>query len=151
MMWAMAPPPDEAALQRLVKLIAQRRVDLKMNKIDVARTAEIQINTYSKVELGKPVRPTTYGKIEEVLGWARGACLDILRGATAATVIETGAPGKVISAVQAGDLADDVAEAVQNAAIQVSDTLTSAEIREMKRLVVEELVKRGKLPKNDRD
>lgn len=151
MMCVMAPPYDEAALQRLAKLVEQRRVDLKMNKIDVARAAEIQINTYSKVEDGKPVRPMTYGKIEEVLGWARGSCGDILRGATTATVIENGAPGAVISPVQPGDLADDVAEAVQNAAITVSDSLTSAEIRQMKRLVVEELVKRGKIPKIDRD
>ena len=147
----MAPPYDETALQRLARLVEQRRVDLKMNKIDVARAAEIQINTYSKVADGKAVRPTTYGAIEEVLGWARGSCVEILRGATTATVIENGSPGAVISPLQQGDLASDVAEAVQNAAIIVSDSLTSGEIREMKRLVVEELVKRGKIPKTDRD
>lgn len=151
MMCVMAPPQDESALQRLATLVTQRRVDLKMNKIDVARAADIQINTYSKVEEGKTVRPTTYGKIEEVLGWARGSCVDILRGATAATVVENGSPGAVISPVQAGDLAEDVAEAVQNAAITVSDSLTAAEIRRMKQLVVEELVKRGKIPRNDRN
>ncbi|MFE9432917.1 hypothetical protein [Streptomyces sp. NPDC006640] len=147
----MAPPYDESALQRLADQIAQRRADLNMNKIDVARAAEIQINTYSKVEDGKPVRLTTYGSIERVLGWAPGSCVDILRGATAATVIDGGSPGAVFSPIQAGDLADDVAEAVQNAAIAVSDSLTAAEIRRMKLLVVEELVKRGKLPKNDRN
>lgn len=147
----MAPPHDESALQRLAALITQRRVDLKMNKIDVARAADIQINTYSKVEEGKPVRATTYGKIEEVLGWAPGSCSDILRGAAAATVIENGAPGAVISPIHPGDLANDVAEAVQNAAITVSDSLTSAEIRRMKQLVVDELVKRGKIPEIDRD
>ncbi|MGQ4343495.1 hypothetical protein [Streptomyces sp. SAS_275] len=147
----MAPPYDESALQRLADRIAQRRADLKMNKIDVARAAGIQINTYSKVEDGKPVRLTTYGSIEAVLGWASGSCVDILRGATVATVIDGGSPGSVYSPVQAGDLADDVAEAVQNAAIAVSDSLTAAEIRRMKLLVVEELVKRGKIAKNDRD
>ncbi|MFF2383663.1 hypothetical protein [Streptomyces sp. NPDC058108] len=147
----MAPPHDESALQRLAKLVEQRRVALKMNKIDVARAAEVQINTYSKVEDGKPVRPMTYGKIEDVLGWAHGSCSDILRGATTATLIENGAPGGAISPIEAGDLAADVAEAVQNAAIAVSDSLTAGEIREMKRRVVDELVKRGKIPKIDRD
>ncbi|MFJ7963205.1 hypothetical protein [Streptomyces sp. NPDC096324] len=147
----MAPPHDESALQRLATQVAQRRVDLKMHKIDVARAAEIQINTYSKVEDGKPVRSVTYGKIEEVLGWAPGSCLDVLGGAVAATLIEGAAPGAVISPVQSGDLAADVAAAVQNAAIVVSDSLTSGEIREMKRLVVEELIKRGKIPPTDRD
>lgn len=151
MMCVMAPPYDESALQRLANQVAQRRVDLKMNKIDVARAAEIQINTYSKVEDGKPVRSTTYGRIEEVLGWAPGTCVDILRGAAAATVIESGPPGAVISPIQAGDLAADVADAVQNAAIAVSDSLTAGEIRRLKRLVVEELVKRGKISDPDRD
>ncbi|MER5653503.1 hypothetical protein ABT076_10855 [Streptomyces sp. NPDC002131] len=147
----MAPPYDESALQRLAKQVAQRRVALKMNKIDVARAADIQINTYSKVEDGKPVRPTTYGAIETVLGWAASSCVGILEGAATATLVEDGGPGDVISPIQAGDLAADVAEAVQNAAISVSDTLTAAEIRRMKLLVVEELVKRGKIPKIDRD
>jgi hypothetical protein len=35
--------------------------------------------------------------------------------------------------------------------VSVSDSLTSAEIRELKRRVVEELAKRGRLTKNDRD
>ena len=151
MMWVMAPPHDESALQRLATLVTQRRVDLKMHKIDVARSAEIQINTYSKVEDGKSVRTMTYGKIEAVLGWARGSCVDILRGAATATLIESSESGAAISPIQNGDLADDVGDAVQRAAIAVSDSLTAAEIREMKRLVVEELIKRGKIPEIDRD
>lgn len=151
MMWAMAPPQDETALQRLAALVTRRRADLGMNKIDVARAAQVQINTYSKVEDGKPVRLTTYGKIEPILGWAKGSCSDILDGATAATVTEKRQAGVVVSDIQAGDLAADIANAVQNAAVSVSDSLTAAEIREMKRRVVEELIEQGKLPKIDRD
>jgi hypothetical protein len=147
----MAPPYDESALQRLATLVIQRRSSLGMNKIDVARAAQIQINTYSKVEEGKSVRPVTYGKIEPVIGWARGSCLEILRGAAGATVIDAGPAGVAVSPVRPGDLADDVASAVQDAAISVSDSLTSAEIRELKRRVVEELVKRGRITGNDRD
>ncbi|MER6492617.1 hypothetical protein [Streptomyces griseorubiginosus] len=121
-----------------------------MNKIDVARGAQIQINTYSQVEAGKSVRPATYGKIEPVIGWANGSCLDVLRGGTP-TVIEAGPPGAVSSPFQGGDLAKDVADAVQDAAISVSDTLTAAEIRELKRRVVEELAKRGRISESDQD
>jgi transcriptional regulator with XRE-family HTH domain len=150
MMCVMAPPYDESALQRLATLVIQRRSSLGMNKIDVARGAQIQINTYSKVEEGKPVRPVTYGKIEPVIGWARGSCLDVLQGADP-TVIEAQRAGAAVSPVRQSDLADDVAAAVQDAAVSVSDSLTSAEIRELKRRVVEELAKRGRLTKNDRD
>ncbi|KOU59900.1 hypothetical protein ADK57_32025 [Streptomyces sp. MMG1533] len=122
-----------------------------MNKIDVARAAQLQINTYSKVEDGKQVRLTTYAKIEPILGWARGSCSDILDGATAATIVEKQPGGAVVSDVQAGDLAADIANAVQNAAVSVSDSLTAAEIREMKRRVLDELIRQGKIPQVDRD
>lgn len=151
MMCVMAPPYDESALQRLATLVINRRSSLGMNKIDVARAAQIQINTYSKVEEGKSVRPVTYGKIEPVINWAKGSCLDILRGAAGPTVIEPGPAGTVFSPIQSGDLADDVAAAVQDAVVAVSDTLTAAEIRELKRRVVEELVKRGRISGIDRD
>ncbi|MFI8206829.1 hypothetical protein [Streptomyces sp. NPDC085937] len=146
----MAPPYDESALQRLATLVIQRRSSLGLNKIDVARGAQIQINTYSQIEKGKPVRPVTYGKIEPVIGWARGSCLDVLHGAEP-TVVEAQWAGAAVSPVRQGDLAEDVAAAVQDAAVSVSDSLTSVEIRELKRRVVEELVKRGRLTENDRD
>jgi transcriptional regulator with XRE-family HTH domain len=147
----MAPPYDESALQRLATLVIQRRSSLGLNKIDVARAAQIQINTYSQVEAGKSVRAVTYGKIEPVIGWAKGSCLEILRGAAGPTIVEPGPAGAVVSPVRDGDLADDVAAAVQEAAVSVSDTLTAAEIRELKRRVVEELMKRGRITENDRD
>lgn len=151
MIWVMAPPQDERALQRLATLVTRRRADLGMNKIDVARAAQLQINTYSKVEDGKPVRLTTYARIEPILGWAHGSCSDILDGAPAATVVEKRPGGAVVSDVQAGDLAADIANAVQNAAVSVSDSLTAGEIREMKRRVLDELMRQGKIPQVDRD
>jgi hypothetical protein len=110
-----------------------------MNKIDVARAAEVQINTYSKIEDGKPVRHTTYAKVEPVLGWADGSCTDILNGARTGTVIEDDGDGS-ISPVHADDLAKDVGVAVQNAAIAVSDNLSSAQIRALKQQAVEEVL-----------
>lgn len=121
----------------------KRRVDLGFNKIDVARAAKVQINTYSKIEDAKPVRPTTYGKVEAVLGWAPGTCSDILDGASAATLVEHDGPG-TISPVQADDLVKDVGDAVQNAAIAISDDLSAAQIRALKQQVVEEVMQRWK-------
>jgi len=151
MMCVMAPPYDESALQRLATLVMRRRVELGMSKIDVARAAEIQINTYSKVEDAKPVRPVTYAKIETVLRWARSSCDDILRGATEATPVEDTPSGAVISPVRTEDLAKDVADAVQDAAIAVSDNLTSAQIREMKQQVVDQVLERWKKRGIDRN
>ncbi|MFE9736196.1 hypothetical protein ACFYO9_37720 [Streptomyces sp. NPDC005863] len=139
----MAPPYDAAALQRLASAVTQQRVDLGYNKIDVARAAELQINTYSKIEDAKPVRPTTYGKVENVLGWARGTCTDILNGATAPTLIERRSPA-TISPLHVEDLAKDVGDAVQNAAISVSDDLSAAQIRALKQQAVNEVLQRWK-------
>ncbi|MBB5108397.1 hypothetical protein [Streptomyces spectabilis] len=147
----MAVPHDDLALQRLARLVRQRRVELGMNKIDVAKAADITINTYMKVEDGRPVRDVTYGKIEPVFKWAASTCRDILAGATAPTTIEPSAPQSSISPVSVGDLAADVEDAVQNAAISVSDDLTAAQIRALKQGVIDELRKRGRIPDIERN
>lgn len=151
MMWPMAPRHDEDALQRLASLIIKRRSELKLHKVDVARRAGLQVNTYSKVEDGLPVRETTYTKIEPVLEWAAGSCLDILSGATAATLVEPATPAAVFSPVRAEDLAEDVGDVVQDAAVAISDTMTAAEIRELKRQVVEKVLERWEKRGIDRD
>jgi transcriptional regulator with XRE-family HTH domain len=147
----MAPPQDKAALQRLAALVIRRRSELNLHKADVARAAGMQVNTYSKVEEGDPVRSTTYTRIEPVLGWASGSCLDILAGAAQATLIESTAEKTAVSQVRLEDLAADVGAVVQDAAVSVSDTLTAAEIRELKQRVVDEVLelweKRGHGPK----
>lgn len=140
----MAPRHDDAALQRLATLVTKRRSELKLNKVDVARTAGIEVNTYSKVEEGKSVRSTTYTKIEPVLGWAYGSCMDILKGAAQATLVEESTEGAAVSPVRPEDLAADVGVAVQDAAVAIGDTLTAAEIRELKRRVVAEVLEHWK-------
>lgn len=139
----MTPPHDEHARQRLAALVIKRRSELGMHKVDVARAAKMQVNTYSKVEEGEPARATTYARIEPVLGWASGSCLDILGGASAATLTEASPSGKAaLSPVRPEDLAADVGDVVQDAAVAISDSLTAAEIRALKRRVVEELLTR---------
>lgn len=146
----MAVPHDERALQRLADLVRKRRVELGMNKIDVARASRVTITTYNKIEGGLAVRDVTYGAIEPALGWARNTCRDILDGARTPTLAEP-TEGAVISPVLSGDLTSDFEDAVQFAAISVSDDLTSAQIRRMKQLAVQELRKRGRIPDIDRN
>ncbi|MGY0062750.1 hypothetical protein ACWY4P_40495 [Streptomyces sp. LZ34] len=133
----MTAPPDIAALKRLAALVTQRRVDLGMHKIDVAKTADITINTYNKIEAGQPVRVLTYAKIEPVLAWAPGTCRDILDGAASPTLVEKAPiPGVIFSSLPP-DSFEDMTGAVQDAVIAVADQLTAAEIKEIARLAVE--------------
>lgn len=141
----MPPPADDTALRRLADQIRRRRVDLGMNKIDVANGAKITINTYMKLEDGKLVRDLTYGKVETVLQWASGSCQEILRGGDP-TVADRLTDGAVASPVTSDDLEGDIGRAVTDAAIAVSDGLSAADIRKLKQRVIEELRRRGRLP-----
>ena len=138
----MTARTDVVALHRLAALVAGRRLSLGMDKIDVARAADLTITTYSKIERGESVRDTSYGKLEPVLGWAPRSCLEILNGADHAPLIT----GQAATSLVVGDLADDIADAVQDAAIHVSDSMTASEIRNLKAQVLQFLRDRGKLP-----
>ncbi len=109
-----------------------------MNKSDVAKAADITINTYMKIEDGKPVRDLTYSKIETVLQWALGSCQEALRGGDP-TVAEKLTDGVVVSPMTDDDLEGDVGQAVTNAAIAVADSMSAADIRELKQRVIDEL------------
>lgn len=141
----MPSPTDPTHLERLADLVAQRRTQLGLNKIDVARAADITITTYGNVESGQSVRDTTYGKIEPVLGWAAGSCLEVLRGGSP-TSVEPGEHGSVVSPMTE----DDIQEAVQSAAVAVTE-MSAPDIRKVKQAVVDELRRRGKLPNTERN
>ncbi|MCZ1014044.1 helix-turn-helix domain-containing protein [Streptomyces noursei] len=144
----MPPPTDDTALRRLADHVKRRRVELGMNKIDVAKVADITINTYMKIEDARPVRELTYGKVEKVLKWAPGSAHEVLRGRQP-TIIEELSSDVVVSPVNTADLEADVAQAVSNAAIAVTDGLSAADIRKLKVGVIEELRRMGRLPKRD--
>ncbi|KOG63999.1 hypothetical protein ADK76_10850 [Streptomyces griseoflavus] len=145
----MATTRDSAALQRLADLIAERRIQLHMTKSDLARAAGVTINTYNKVESARPVRDTTYGKVEPVLGWAPGACRDVLAGAGEAPVSTQPSGEGALRSADPEAFQRDIEEAVQAAAITATDTLTTADVRKLKQHVVEELRRRGYLPEAD--
>lgn len=144
-MYAMPPPTNDTALRRLADHVRRRRVEQGMNKIDVAKAAEITINTYMKVEDAKPVRDLTYGKIETVLQWAPGSCQEVLRGGDPTVTVPL-TDNAVASPVTSDDLEDDVSQAVTNAAIAVADGMSAADIRKLKQRVIDELRRRGRLP-----
>lgn len=146
MMGTMTARRDAVALQRLATLVMQRRLELGMDKIDVARKAVITITTYSKIEAGVSVRDTSYGKLEAAIGWAAGTCLDILDGAPGPTLLTNQHSGAALSPVLPADLDEDIEQAVQDAAIGVTDNLGAADIRRLKTAVTDLLRERGKLP-----
>jgi transcriptional regulator with XRE-family HTH domain len=145
----MTARKDTVALERLAALVTKRRLELGMDKIDVARAADLTITTYGKIERGESVRDTSYGKIEPVIGWAPHSCLDVLAGMESPTLVTEHVGHAAASPVLSGDLADDIGDAVQDAAIFVSDDLTSIKIRALKAQVIENLRKRGILPPAD--
>lgn len=131
---------DKESLERLGKLMAQRRMELNMSKRATSEAAGISINTYQRIEEGRPVRDVTYAKIENILGWAAGSVHEILDGATEPVLIERSpVRGLVRSKVPEADLEG----AVTSAFVAVSDTLTGAEIRDLSRRVLDELKRRG--------
>jgi transcriptional regulator with XRE-family HTH domain len=146
MMWAMTAGKDPVALKRLATLVTQRRLELGMDKIDVARAADLTITTYGKIERGESVRDTSYGKLEPALGWAPRSCIDVLGGADRPTLITGHLGPAATSPVFSEDLAEEIGDVVQNAAIHVSDTMTAPDVRALKAEVIELLRKRGILP-----
>jgi len=149
MMAPMTAHPTVDALRHLATLVTQRRLQLGLDKIDVARSAGITITTYNKIEAGLSVRESSYGKVERAIGWAPGSALDILAGAPTPTLVTEHVGLASTSPVVKEDISDDIAAAVQDAAIHVSDGLTAPEIRNLKVRVVELLRERGKLPPVD--
>lgn len=146
MMWAMTARKDPVALKRLADLVIQRRLELGLDKIDVARAADLAIMTYGKIEKGLSVRDSSYGKLEPALGWASGSCFDILAGADQAALITEHVGPAVTSPFLADDLAGEVESIVQDAAIHVSDDLTASDIRSLKAEVIKRMRQRGILP-----
>lgn len=65
---------------RLGKLIRGRRAALGMDIAPTARSIQMSPDTWARVEEGASVRPTTYARIESVLGWSAGSILRYLEG-----------------------------------------------------------------------
>lgn len=148
MMTAMAKRPDPTALQRLADQVKARRAELLMSKIDVVRQAGLTPITYSKIETGESVRDVTYAKVEPVLGWAQGSCQAILGGTQPTCLEPSPRAGAYYSPITPGDLEGAVEQAVQDAAVAVTN-LPASQIRALKQRVVDELRRQAGLGGNE--
>lgn len=128
-------------LDRLGQHVKRRRLELHLARDKAARSVDMSKDTWKKVENGESVRALSYSRIEQALQWAPGTCDAILAGGEPITIERTA--GGVLSHVPNGALEDEVRQAVTNATIATTTTLTAGEIRELNERVVEELRKRG--------
>jgi DNA-binding XRE family transcriptional regulator len=131
---------DAASLARLKRAVIQRRVQLGWHKADAATAADLTITTYMRVEKGLSVRDVTYAKIERAFGWAPGACVAILEGATEAQLA-----GDIVDGVRYAPVMDDdgASRAVQDAVMATAPEMTAGKMAELSKAVVAELRKRG--------
>lgn len=71
----------DKSLQRLGGLIKERREAMGIyTVVEAATRSGVTGQTWSKVEAGKPAKPATYRKIEDLLNWMPGSCGSVLAG-----------------------------------------------------------------------
>jgi transcriptional regulator with XRE-family HTH domain len=151
MMSAMATTTDETTrqLRLLAALVRQRRVALGFSSQDKAAEAcGLSHMTYRHVESGRSVSDSTYAKVESRFGFLAGSCRAVVDGADSIK-LEDGAElfAGAISRPAMDGLADDLKSAITSAASLTAPELTLRQAQEMTEKVVEELRRRGYLPK----
>lgn len=127
------------AAAALAGAVQGRRLQLNLSIIRAASTAGLSKDTWKRVERAEPVRDITYSKIEDVLGWTQGSIAEILGGGSPTLIEPAGGDGITFARIPE----EDIGQAVTGAMVAVADNLTAAEIREVSRLAVEELKRRG--------
>jgi transcriptional regulator with XRE-family HTH domain len=78
----LSPVTGEEALERLARRVRRRRQALGLTIDDAAEEGGVSPTTWSRVELGRPVRGLTYGVVDRVLRWSEGSAEAILDGGT---------------------------------------------------------------------
>lgn len=136
--------PDADSLQRLARLVAQRRVQLGWHKAEAAAASDLTITTYMRIEKGMSVRDVTYAKLERAFDWVPGACQAILDGAE-----EPQMAGEVIEGVRyapapaAEDVRDGARLAIQDAVMATMPETPAGQMSAFTDAVLAELRKRG--------
>jgi hypothetical protein len=131
--------------ERLATLTRRRRAELGLALNDAnAKAGGLSNRTWQRVEKGLEIRETNYVKIDGLMKWAPGSCLQVLEGGDPVPVegIE-GAPGLQKSPVPQEVMESQARDAVQLALIATAKGTTAEEIREMSERVVRELRERG--------
>ncbi|MFJ4974142.1 hypothetical protein ACIP6X_02125 [Streptomyces coeruleorubidus] len=141
------PPADERDYERLATLARRRRAELGLALNDVnAKAGGLSNRTWQRVEKGLEIRETNYVKVDGLLKWAPGSCLNVLDGGDPTPVEEMKEPAA--SDVQKSALPQDVIdrqaiETIQLALIATAKGTSAEEIREMSERAVRDLKERG--------
>jgi transcriptional regulator with XRE-family HTH domain len=151
MMSAMATTTDETTrqLNLLAALVRQRRLALGLSSQDkAAEVCGLSHMTYRHVENGRTVSASTYAKIETRFGILAGSCQAVANGADSLK-LEDGSElfADAQSRPAMDGLADELKSAITSAASLTAPELTLRQTQEMTDKVVEELRRRGYLPK----
>ncbi|MFE0039367.1 hypothetical protein [Streptomyces sp. NPDC059015] len=137
-------------LQLLGSLVTQRRVALGFSSKEKAADAcGLSHMTYRHVEGGRPVSDTTYAKIENRFEFVAGSCKTVAEGNADSIRLLDGTElihGGQITRPSFKEVADEVKQAITDAARLTAPDLTLGQTEEMTERVVKELQRRGILP-----
>jgi hypothetical protein len=131
----------EDDLQRLGKLVAERRRAIGLGILNAANKAAISKDTWKRVELGLRVRDTSYTDVERALQWEAGSCVAVLEGGDPIPAEHAGRDRVQVTKLDP----QDFESAFVSAMIVTKGDLTGNEIHELSQRVTEELKRRGVL------
>lgn len=135
---------EVADLQRLARVVTERRLELRLGIQPAAAQAGMSKDTWKRVEAGQVVRATTYTAMDRALGWAAGSCRRVIEGGDPVAVEGVaGSPGVQKSPIPPEALEGQARDVVQLALIATAKGTTADEIREMSERVVRDLRERG--------
>lgn len=129
-------------LLRLAQAVKTRRLALGLARSRAADEAAIAVDTWKRIETGRPVREMNYAKVDQVLGWAVGSCTAIAGGGSPTPVQRSASdPAVTIADVSDSERVDAARRVIESASIAVTD-LSAGEIRELSARIIEDLKRR---------
>jgi hypothetical protein len=139
--------PQNRDHERLAKLAKSRRAELGVAlNDDNAKAAGTSKGTWQRVEKGLPIRDTNYVKIDGLLRWAPGSCMQVLDGGDPVLASDVEDPAG--SGVQKSPLPREFAvekarDTIRLALIATAKGTSAEEIREMSERAVQDLLEEG--------
>lgn len=134
-------PRQAADLRRLADAVELRRSELRISVDEAARRATMSNTTWHRVEDGKSVRDTTYSRVDDVLGWPTGTCMQVLDDADYKPF-----PSEVIGGARYSQVPieeEAVRQAITSATIATAPELTGTQIKALQEKAIEELRRQG--------
>lgn len=141
------PPVSDEARQRLADVAKRRRVMLGISLNDAnAKAAGTSKGTWQRVEKGQKIHDSNYVKIDGLLRWAPGSCMQVLDGGDPVPVSDFDDPAA--AGVQKSPLPREAAverarDTIRLALIATAKGTSAEEIREMSERAVQDLLEEG--------